>query len=308
MSEKLKIAKNINTPAEKLRSLSKIEDKEILAAIAKNPNSPPDLLIDLAGEYLDEIELNPALDLILLEYPNFISDIFYEHCSDIDNSVKKITFPSTKLPNWVSNFGLNHSDPQIRSFIARNEYTPVTYLEQLANDEDSEVRESITENDYAPIHILEKLADDEDDYIRYCLAQYKNIPEILEKLAKDRSVLIRLAVANNPNINPTIIKLLFEDRNYNLNYKQRVPKYKQIRAAIELEIKRLDWTAERAVKSLKEKYGLRDFYMEFQRGIVNNKKEEKLVLFLEYLNSIESDSYPPSLRKNVFMNSFEGIP
>jgi len=32
MSEELKISENINTPAEKLRELSKTEDKSILAA------------------------------------------------------------------------------------------------------------------------------------------------------------------------------------------------------------------------------------------------------------------------------------
>ena len=54
MYEELKIAENINTPAERLRELSKTKEREILAAIAKNPNTPPDLLVELAGEYLDE--------------------------------------------------------------------------------------------------------------------------------------------------------------------------------------------------------------------------------------------------------------
>ena len=78
-SKQLKLAKNPNTPAEELIELAKIEDKEILALIAKNPNTPPNLLVELAGVYPDEIGENPALSLILMEYPNFLSDIYHEH-------------------------------------------------------------------------------------------------------------------------------------------------------------------------------------------------------------------------------------
>ena len=42
-------------------------------AIATNPNSPPDLLLKLSGEYLLDIKKNPAYELILLEKPEFIA-------------------------------------------------------------------------------------------------------------------------------------------------------------------------------------------------------------------------------------------
>ena len=99
MSEELKIAENINTPADRLRELSKTKEREILAAIAKNPNTPIDLLVELADEYLDEIGFNPALALILLEYPNFMADIFYRHFYDYQNALISISF-ETKLPSW----------------------------------------------------------------------------------------------------------------------------------------------------------------------------------------------------------------
>ncbi len=78
-SENLILAEDINTKAEKLRELAKTDDEKVLAAIVRNPNTPVDLLIELAGECLDEIGENIALDLILFEYPNFIKDISEEH-------------------------------------------------------------------------------------------------------------------------------------------------------------------------------------------------------------------------------------
>lgn len=69
-SENLILAEDINTKAEKLRELAKTDDEKVLAAIVRNPNTPVDLLIELAGECLEEIiGENIALDLILFEYP-----------------------------------------------------------------------------------------------------------------------------------------------------------------------------------------------------------------------------------------------
>lgn len=93
MSKNLELAENINTPAEELMELAaNTNDKCVLAAIAKNPNTPIDLLIELAGgrytffgDYklaercIREIGNNPALELILLENPNLVADIYYKN-------------------------------------------------------------------------------------------------------------------------------------------------------------------------------------------------------------------------------------
>ena len=82
MSENLKIAEDVNTTAVQLRELANnIKDLAVLIAIAKNPNTPPDLLIELAyyKECFDEIGNNPALELILMESPGLIEDIYSMH-------------------------------------------------------------------------------------------------------------------------------------------------------------------------------------------------------------------------------------
>ncbi len=163
-------------------------------------------------------------------------------------------------------------------------------LENLSKDEDNSIRSSVANHQNTPSHILENLAEDEDNSIRSSVANHQNTPSyILEKLAKDNFIMVRLAIANNPNINRQIIKLLFEDR-YNLNCND----LQEIQAAIELEIKRLDWTEERAKKCLEEK---------FDRRIYDISKQQ-LFTFWKYLTSIESNSYPKSLIKNVFNDIF----
>lgn len=69
-SERLKSAQNPTTPVETLKKLAALEDRAILEAIASNPNSPLELLIQLAGDYLAEIGKNPALELILSKQAN----------------------------------------------------------------------------------------------------------------------------------------------------------------------------------------------------------------------------------------------
>ena len=173
--------------------------------------------------------------------------------------------------------------------VVQNKNTPIHILEKLANDENSSVRSVLAScyND-TPIYILEKLANDQDSHVRRAIANHQNTPiHILEKLAEDNFAIVRLSIANNPNINQKIIKLLFEHKNYNLNDKDP----QEIEAAIELEIKRLNWTEKRARKWIEEKLGQIEIY---------DLSREQLFEFWQYLKSIESNSYPKSLRKDVF--------
>lgn len=62
----------IQSLLERSSELSTIIDR-CKKAIATNPNSPPDLLLKLSGEYLLDIKKNPAYELILLEKPEFIA-------------------------------------------------------------------------------------------------------------------------------------------------------------------------------------------------------------------------------------------
>lgn len=136
MSEILKIAENINTPPAQLRELANNpRDLALLVAITKNPNTPSDLLIELAGykECFDAIGNNPALENILLEHPNFLKDIYFdyifEYYDGIGNLYDKTYFP---LPNWFLKFGLKDPNFEVRGIVIERGNMPISVLEKFS--------------------------------------------------------------------------------------------------------------------------------------------------------------------------------
>ena len=135
LTSELQIAEDINTPAETLKELANTDDKAVLAAIAKNPNASPELLVKLAGKYLPEISHNPEVPLILLEDPTFIEKICYEYCSS-----RYAKDRSAQFSNYFMEFFLNSSSTELRCLLAENKNTPVLYLQQLAQYENEDVK------------------------------------------------------------------------------------------------------------------------------------------------------------------------
>ncbi|NJL64818.1 MAG: hypothetical protein HC903_27150 [Methylacidiphilales bacterium] len=64
-----------NTPTERLREISRKGNKAIRNAIARNPNTPPDILVEYFYEFPAHVLHNPALELILLENPDFFNEL-----------------------------------------------------------------------------------------------------------------------------------------------------------------------------------------------------------------------------------------
>ena len=77
----LEIAKAPKTPSDRFWELPWSNDKLVQAAVAENPNSPPELLKQLFINYPDEVLNNPILELILLELPDFIEQLYQENFS-----------------------------------------------------------------------------------------------------------------------------------------------------------------------------------------------------------------------------------
>ena len=282
-------------------------DSNINRSLAMRPNLPGDYLEKLADK-----EAHGILQVIATQ-KNTPIHIVEKLAEDTDYTVRSSLALRRDLPNHILEKLANDEHYHVRSGITYNKNTPIHIVEKLAEDTDynvrsslvlrrdlpnhilaklandgnPEVRSRIAMNQKAPIHIVEKLAEDPDDEVRYPLALRRDLPmHILEKLATDKSPQVRFGAANNPNINPTIIKLVFEGENYAIH----PDKSTELRYAIELEIMRLNWTKEQAIKCFKKKYNNRYF------DSLNN---EELLEFWEYLKSIESNNYPTSLRKDA---------
>ena len=204
---KLQIAENIHTPAETLKELANIDDKAVLAAIAKNPNASPALLVKLAGKYLPEISYNSALPLILLEDPTFIEKICYEYCSS-----RYAKDCSAQLSKYFMKLAISSPLTYVRCLIAENKNTPVLYLQQLAQYENEDVKISLAHNENTPVYILKKLSEDKHDSVRSSLAYNKNTPVyILEKLATDENEYVKRELARSLDIPLSILQKLSED-------------------------------------------------------------------------------------------------
>ena len=154
--EQLEIAENPNTPATQLVQLALTENVKILKAIACNPNTPPNLLVELSGEFLEEIGENPTIELILMENPNFIENIFDRH--------KDSTYchPETYLPLWYLEKAKKHSNRNLRRLVARSEHTPISFLKKLIKDPEPFVRAEVIFNDNTPTSLLFKAVLDRD--------------------------------------------------------------------------------------------------------------------------------------------------
>lgn len=164
-TQQLEIANNTNTPALELEKLATLTtNREILKAIAKNPNTSPSTLLDLAGKYLEEIGENPALELIFLENPSFIADIFYQHYSDRSYEEERTVTP---FPEWFVSKAFKHSDSKIREYIAENTFTPIFYLEKLAKDKNELVRIQVAANRKTLSKTLAKLSLDPHSKVKY---------------------------------------------------------------------------------------------------------------------------------------------
>jgi len=150
--QQLELAETPTTPASILEELAgNSEDKEILRAIAQNPNSPPDLLVELAREYLEEIGQNPALDLILLEDPGVAQrmfDRFYWR-------YKKSYLP--KISPILVRLWSKSLDEITRTWVAGYKHAPGDIFVTLYKNRSWKVREKISKNPATPAFILRKI-------------------------------------------------------------------------------------------------------------------------------------------------------
>ena len=133
-------AKNPNTPPETLAELAKNESLDIRKAVAGNPNTPPEILTKL-----------------------------------------------TKSEGWG-----------VRMAVAKNPNTPPETLAELSKDED--VCMAVANNPNTPPETLAELAKDEIWVSRMVIAKNPNTPpETLAELAKDEELYVRTEATENPN-------------------------------------------------------------------------------------------------------------
>ncbi|VEP11455.1 hypothetical protein H1P_1050006 [Hyella patelloides LEGE 07179] len=176
---------------------------EVCKQVAKHPNTSPKTLKELFGLVPVEVLNNPIIDLLILENPNFLTDLC-KSCPDC--------FQDVPLPLFFLEWAINHADSWLLCSIAIATKTPVSILEKLASYDDREVRYQVARNPNISENIIEKLAKDSDlDVLRGLTENQKTPSHVLENLASNKHSYVRCFIARNPNISEDVIEKLAKD-------------------------------------------------------------------------------------------------
>jgi hypothetical protein len=121
------LATNPATNSQLLTELSQDQDPVVLRCIAGNPNTPIDVLWQLVAAYPYEVADNPLLTLVILEKPNWITEI------SIDDWMKLLE--QADVPEVLSRAATQHPNYAIRTTAIRtsinNIKTSTEYLEEV---------------------------------------------------------------------------------------------------------------------------------------------------------------------------------
>ena len=201
-SFQLKIAKDPHSPSGQLEELAtQTVDKEVKARIAGNPNTPPATLVELSREYLNEIGKNPALELILMENPNFVKDIYYKHFTF--DYTKAEDYSDYFFPDWFLTRAIATDDRDLKTLVISNKHTPPRIISQLARDPDPAIRCILVfSSPKLPSFILDLLIEDPNPFVRSDVIKHKkfSIFKVIRYIL-DRDERVRESVLERLDLN-----------------------------------------------------------------------------------------------------------
>lgn len=132
---------------------------EMQLALARNQNTPSDILNDLSTSSFDEVRIAVAANT----NTDTATLITFAQKENVVSKLHKLLFKYMSDQNY-----------SVRALVARNPYAPYEILSKLSNDESQYVRSAVADNLNTPI-------------------------DILNTLNKDRAWSVRESVARNPN-------------------------------------------------------------------------------------------------------------
>jgi hypothetical protein len=237
------IAANPATPATILEALSVEKNDAIRKNLARNPNAPVSLLLNLINEYPEELLANPIILLLTLAQPDFL---------------KKIPGPAwlkllnyTQLPSGWLQWLLQDAqeqyarvrqkaflrdsraflpllliDPHIvlknisllttrqKKYVIKHcKLVNATTLSQLAQTQEIELQHAVALHLRTPGEILEHLATG-DPTVRRAVASNSHLPShLLHQLAEDSEATVRSRIAHHHQTEQADLRRLANDEN-----------------------------------------------------------------------------------------------
>ena len=189
IKEAIEVAQDETTSPEKLRELANLHDSAVLKKLVVNPNIPPDVFKKLASLFPRQVFNNPAIDLLLLEITDLLSDALMANVM--------CTLLKERVAMNMIEYVANSTDNRLKLAILMNPLTPQYIVEQLAESKNVEISEA------AKTHI---------NYSRYIKDNYqqfaqKKIDKILE--ASDKQMEFEIAF-NKVRRYPDFFKGIYE--------------------------------------------------------------------------------------------------
>ncbi|MFC3831883.1 MULTISPECIES: hypothetical protein [Deinococcus] len=153
---------NARLPATELANLSLSRDIAVRRAVAAHPNTSPDILGTLAGDFPAEVLGNPALPLLRLAQPGLL-----------------LRWPVPALlallrlqdaPLWLLNLMQRHPGIEVQVALASHTRLGTDAVEALSRHPAWLIRARIAARPQVPRHVLQRLAGDPDDSVRLAVA------------------------------------------------------------------------------------------------------------------------------------------
>lgn len=130
------LATNPTTEPDALRHLARHRDRSVRAAVARNPNTPLDVLGSLGRLFPEELCNNPVLDWLCLEDANWLA-LF-------DDRAREQLLGADGLPHSLQWWSARSGNDRDRLAVTANRSASPDVLELLSTDIDPEVRAAAT--------------------------------------------------------------------------------------------------------------------------------------------------------------------
>lgn len=176
------------TPAEQLRTLSRHADPSVRAAVAANPNTPPDLLLTLAGDYPAQFCTNPIFPLLLIENPNLPFDM------DPASLGRLLAYAGTPpdFLAYVAAYGSPEAAAAARLHVnLAGEAGPdwpdqtAAAIRRMAVAPEGPLLRELLGLDAVPPWLFERLADSDDPLVTATIARHPAAPPALRRRLSD---------------------------------------------------------------------------------------------------------------------------
>ena len=217
----LSIASAKDTSIEVLRQLSVHPQLQVRSAVASNPNTPIQILKELADTRFDVSAENVEAD----EYDEYDEQDRYLDFYTLLRVVARNHNCSESLLLKLDSYG----DRQTEIAIAQHSNVPVSLLKKFASRQYFALNEAIAQNPRTPATLVEKLATEDNRKIRNLLKTHPNLSkkaiaiidfmdrkpgttvELLAQLAEDRRVHIQTRIVQYSLTPANILEKLIQN-------------------------------------------------------------------------------------------------